>query len=118
LHVAAESAHKNLTILLVKAGADVNATDYRGKTAEDVCNGPAQHAFYELRGLKYEAKERFVGKVDRQSMRQGQGVVYFKPEGYMQEEKQLYRGSFKNNLYHGHGTLYHIGSEHIAYIGR
>lgn len=29
LHVAAEMGHKNLTILLVKAGADVHAVDYR-----------------------------------------------------------------------------------------
>ena len=47
-----------------------------------------------------------------------QGVLYFKPEGYEMTEKQLYRGSFKNDLYHGHGTLYWPGSENIQYIGR
>lgn len=31
LHVAAETGHKNLTILLVKAGADIQAVDYRYK---------------------------------------------------------------------------------------
>ncbi len=82
LHVATESGHKNLAILLVKAGADVNITDYRyvkilfesyssvnlpfyrGCTAEDKCTGNALHAFYELRGLKYEAKERYQGKTN------------------------------------------------------
>lgn len=29
LHVATEAGHKNLTILLVRAGADVTAQDYR-----------------------------------------------------------------------------------------
>lgn len=87
-------------------------------TPEERCTGNGQHAFYELRGLKYEAKERYQGKVDRHGKRYGQGVLYFKPEGYLVEEKQLYRGSFKNNLYHGHGTLYYSGTESIAYIGR
>ncbi len=50
--------------------------------------------------------------------RHGTGVVYFKPEGYQQAERQLYRGSFKHGLYHGHGVLYHPGSEAIAYTGR
>lgn len=90
----------------------------RGRTAEEVCNGNAQHAFYELRGLKFEARERYQGKTDRQGRRHGQGLVFFKPEGYMMEERQLYRGSFKNGLYHGHGSLYHPGTEVIAYIGR
>jgi hypothetical protein len=29
LHVATEAGHKKLTMLLVKAGADVSAVDYR-----------------------------------------------------------------------------------------
>ena len=41
--------------------------------------------------------------------RHNQGVLYFKPEGYETTEKQLYRGSFKNDMYHGHGTLYWPG---------
>jgi hypothetical protein len=90
----------------------------RGCSAEEKCTGNAQNAFYELRGLRFEAKERYQGKLDRQGKRTGQGVIYFKPEGYLQEEKQLYRGSFKNNVYHGHGTLYYPGTETIAYIGR
>lgn len=92
--------------------------DRRGRTAEENCNGNAQHAFYELRGLKFEARERYQGKTDRQGLRTGQGILFYKPEGYMQEERQLYRGSFKNGLYHGHGTLYFPGADVIAYIGR
>jgi hypothetical protein len=53
-----------------------------------------------------------------QGQRHGQGTLFYKPEGYDQVEKQLYRGSFKNNLYHGHGTLYYPGMDTIAYIGR
>jgi hypothetical protein len=91
---------------------------FRGNTAEEKCTGNAQHAFYELRGMKFEAIERYQGKVDRQGYRYGQGVIFYKPEGYLCEEKQLYRGSFKNNVYHGHGTLYYPGTDTIAYIGR
>lgn len=50
--------------------------------------------------------------------RHNQGVLYFKPEGYEMVEKQLYRGSFKNDRYHGHGTLYWPGQDSIQYIGR
>jgi hypothetical protein len=50
--------------------------------------------------------------------RNNQGVLYFKPEGYETVEKQLYRGSFKNDRYHGHGTLYWPGQDSIQYIGR
>eukprot|EP00981_Chlorochromonas_danica_P003332 scaffold644_cov168-Ochromonas_danica.AAC.24 len=118
LHVATEAGHKHLTILLIKAGADMTLTDYKGSTAEEKSNGQALHAFYELRGLKFEAKERYQGKSDRSGQRHGQGVLFYKAEGYMETEKQLYRGNFKNNLYHGHGTLYYPGTEVIAYIGR
>ena len=34
------------------------------------------------------------------------------------EEKQLYRGGFKNNLFHGHGSLYWPGSDQLRYTGR
>jgi hypothetical protein len=68
--------------------------------------------------LKYEATERYVGKTDRAGKRHNQGVLYFKPEGYEMVEKQLYRGSFKNDRYHGHGTLYWPGQDSIQYIGR
>ena len=44
--------------------------------------------------------------------------MFFKPEGYQVEEKALYRGTFKNNLYHGHGTLYWPGTDNAAYVGR
>ena len=65
LHVAAEAGHKNLTMLLVKAGAEPAMLDYRGETAEQKCNGEAQHAFYELRGLVFQAIDRYVGTLDR-----------------------------------------------------
>ncbi len=37
-----------------------------GLSPIEKCNGEAQHAFYELKGLKFEANERFQGKWDRQ----------------------------------------------------
>jgi hypothetical protein len=68
--------------MLAKAGADITLLDYRGytwtlvfkpifhfsiyfklcinmkdKTAEQVSNGKALHAFYEMRGLQFEAFE-------------------------------------------------------------
>eukprot|EP01038_Epipyxis_sp_PR26KG_P015838 gene15838-21459_t len=118
LHVAAEAGHKLLVILLVKAGADVNAVDSRNNTAEDKCNGQALHGFYELKGYKFESSERYQGRIDRLGSRVGQGVIFFKPEGYLQVERQLFRGSFKNNAYHGHGTLYWPGTDVIRYTGR
>lgn len=45
--------------------------------------------------------------------RHGQGSVYFKAEGYLEVEKLLYKGSFKNNYFHGHGTLYWPGQGYI-----
>jgi hypothetical protein len=59
--------------------------------AEDKCNGDAQHAFYELRGLVFEAAERYLGAVDRDGRRTGQGTLLFKPEGYTSEENVLYK---------------------------
>lgn len=118
MHVAAEAGHKKLTILLQRAGADMTAVDYTGALPEDKATGGAQHAFYELKGFKFEAKERYQGKFDRQGNRSGQGVLFFKPEGYTMEEKQLYRGSFKSNLFHGHGNLYWPGTDQVRYTGR
>ena len=92
LHVAAEAGHKQLTLLLIKAGADITLTDmkyllltwmlccvltcriYRGHTAEEVSNGEAIYAFYEIRGMKYEPTERYEGGVDAQG--KWAGVVY------------------------------------------
>jgi hypothetical protein len=51
LHVATESGLKTLTILLVKAGAEILMKDYKGDTAEDKCNGEAKNAFYEFQGI-------------------------------------------------------------------
>ena len=38
----------------------------RGHTAEEVSNGEAIYAFYEIKGLKYEPTERYEGGVDPQ----------------------------------------------------
>lgn len=122
LHVAAEAGHKQLCLLLVKAGADPTVLDYRGRTAEEACNGEAQHAFYELRGLRFAASERYEGKVDRSQKRTGQGSLYVKQEGYMERETLFYRGGFKNGVFQGHGTLYwpggEPGAERLCYMGR
>jgi hypothetical protein len=37
----------------------------RGDIAEVKCNGEALHAFYELRGLVYQERERYEGRLDR-----------------------------------------------------
>jgi hypothetical protein len=42
-------------------GADTAVTDYRDETPESKCNGNAVHAFYELRGLRFEAIEEYEG---------------------------------------------------------
>jgi hypothetical protein len=107
-----------LVILLVKAGADVEQQDYRGDTAEIKANGEAIHAFYEFRGLKFEACERYHGQADRNGKRNGQGVLYFKPEGYTAQERVIYRGGFKLDQYNGRGTLYWPLSDQIQYVGR
>lgn len=66
LHVVAEAGHKTLILLLIKAGADVTLADYRGDIAEQKCNFEAINAFYELRGLKFEAFETYHGGKDKQ----------------------------------------------------
>ena len=65
LHVAAEMGHKKLIILLAQAGADQTREDYRDDTAEQKCNGLAVQAFYELRGLRFEAMDTYEGQYDR-----------------------------------------------------
>lgn len=49
--------------------------------------------------------------------RSGQGILCFKPEGYLSAELPLYRGGFKNDAYDGHGTLYWVGTEITEYSG-
>mmetsp|Transcript_24049 Transcript_24049/g.40884 ORF Transcript_24049/g.40884 Transcript_24049/m.40884 type:complete len:669 (-) Transcript_24049:93-2099(-) len=118
LHVAAEMGHKKLVILLVQAGADQTSTDYRDDIAENKCNGNAVHAFYELRGLKFEEIEEYEGQYDRHGKRYRQGSVYYKAEGYFQELHLLYRGGWKDDQYSGHGSLYWTGSPNLKYVGR
>lgn len=118
LHVAAEGGHKVLTMLLLQAGADAAALDYRGHRAQEVATGKAVHAFFEMNGQVFEAQERYQGAVDRFGNRTRQGTLYFKAEGYHELEHVLYTGSWKENLYDGNGTLYYPGTETVCYVGR
>lgn len=118
LHVAAEAGHKDLIIYLIRAGADLEVVDYRGYTAEQRCNGEAINGFYESRGLKFESFERYEGPYDDQGSRSGQGELYYKPEGYLSEERLLYRGGFKYDVFDGHGILSWPGLDCSRYIGR
>lgn len=110
LHVAAECGHKTLVLLLVKAGADISAFDYRKDLPEQRCNGDAQFAFYELKGLKYEETERYEGSLNAKGLRHGNGSFYRKTLGYLSKEKLIYRGGWKNGLQHGSGTLFWAAS--------
>ena len=123
-HVAAESGHKHMIKLFIeKYLSDLDEVDYREMKAEDKCNGDNIHAFYEKKGMLYESHERYDGEsqIKRDKVvppkngeitfatvdiRMGSGVLYLKPEGYESTEKVLYRGTFKDNKYHGQGTLY------------
>lgn len=116
LHVATEAGLKNLTVLLIKAGADVLMKDYKGDIAEDKCNGEAKHAFYELQGLKFEAVERYEGILDRNKLKTGKGSLYYKAEGYHNKEHLLYRGHFKEGVYQGYGLLNWEGVDKHRYI--
>ena len=107
LHLAAESGSKAIVQLLLKLNADTSYYDYKHCLAKDKCNGNAIHAFYESRGLKYEAIDRYEGQCSRDGSRSGNGVLYHKPEGYLSKEQILYRGGFKNGQYNGYGTLYY-----------
>ena len=118
LHIAAEMGHKKLVILLVQAGADEAALDYRGDSAESKSNGDAVHAFYELKGYRFESQEVYEGQYDRYGKRYRQGSLYYKAEGYFESLSLLYRGGWKDDKYSGHGTLYWTGSTNLKYTGR
>lgn len=118
LHVAAEGGFKETCLLLFKYGAKHDIPDSTGRTPEQKVNRDAKWAFYEHRGLKFEAKERYVGGQDSYGKRSGRGTLYYKPEGYLSEEKLYFRGNFKNGVYHGQGTLYWPGSTAMKYSGR
>jgi hypothetical protein len=124
LHIAAESNKKEVVLVLLEFGADSTIPDYRGLTAEEKSNKETLKAFYENRGLKFEATERYVGSYDVSGKnRSGLGTIYYKPEGYLHSEKLHYKGTFKDNLYHGKGTLYWTdsktsNSDFIQYKGR
>jgi hypothetical protein len=118
LHVAAEAGNKALVLLMVKNGAEVEMQDYRGDLAESKANEEALHAFYELRGLKFEACDRYQGQLDRSGNKNGQGTLFRKPEGYTALERIVYKGGFKQDLYNGRGSLYWPLSDQIQYVGR
>jgi hypothetical protein len=118
LHVASEGGNKILAMLLIQAGADRNAVDYRSNSAETVATGEALHAFLEMSGLTYSSMERYEGNLDREGRRSRQGTLYFKKPGYYEKLHVLYAGSWKDGLYHGNGTLYHEGSDVPCHVGR
>jgi hypothetical protein len=49
----------------------------RGCVAEEKCTGNAMHAYYELRGLKFEAKDRYQGKFDKNGRTLSLFLSYF-----------------------------------------
>ena len=55
LHVAAEGGFKETCLLLFKYGAKHDIPDSTGRTPEQKVNRDAKWAFYEHRGLKFEA---------------------------------------------------------------
>jgi hypothetical protein len=120
LHLAAESGDRALvTILLKDFDADPEELDYRKMTAEEKCTQESRKAFFEMRGLHFEAMERYTGgKHQITGKRNGTGTLYFKPEGYECPEKILYRGTFKDDVYHGQGALFWPGSDVMQYQGR
>lgn len=118
LHAAAEGGYKETCLLLFEYGAKHDIPDSGGRTPVQKVNREAKWAFYEHRGLKFEAKERYVGGQDPSGKRSGRGTLYYKPEGYLSEEKLYFRGNFKNGVYHGQGTLNWPGSTAMKYSGR
>lgn len=64
------------------------------------------YAFYEVRGLKFEATERYEGGRDAKGRRSGSGSLYRKAEGYRAKERLIYRGGWKNDQFNGQGSLF------------
>ena len=122
VHVAAECGSKEILLLLAREPyhADLEVLDYRNCTAESKCGKlESRHAFFELRGIFFASKERYQGNSNKiTGMRHGAGALYFKPEGFDAQEKLLYRGTFKDNVFHGQGALYWPGSDILHYKGR
>lgn len=103
-HVAQE-----LVRYLADHGANVEALDSRGVSAEERANGMAKNAFLELRGFSFESHERYEGSVDSYGRPHGNGRQYIKLEGYCEQESLLYDGGFFHGRHHGHGVLHHKG---------
>jgi len=105
LHVAAENGHKDLVMMLSQITSTIDGKDYRGRAAEEVATGRAVDAFHEMRGEFKEAHYRFEGSLDANGQKR-QGELFYKPEGFKSKEYIVYHGGFKNDKYHGHGTLF------------
>ena len=70
-------------------------------------------------GKIFRSYERYDGPKNKSGQRSGQGKLYCKKEGYESKEYLLYKGIFKNNAYHGAGTLYWEESDEVVkYHGR
>ena len=78
LHVAAEAGNKEVCLHLLNGGASLETEDYIGRVPEQKANRDAKFAFYEHRGLKYEASERYVGGRDTLGRKRGRGILYRK----------------------------------------
>ena len=118
LHVAAEAGNKEVCLHLLNGGASLETEDYIGRVPEQKANRDAKFAFYEHRGLKYEASERYVGGRDTLGRKRGRGILYRKEKGYDRKEMVSYRGNFKDDVYFGQGTLYWPGTDTVKYSGR
>lgn len=110
VHVASEAGHKEVVLMLVENGAELDREDYRAQIAEEKANGRAKEAFYELKGLRFEAHERYEGGLDHKGRYHGHGTLFIKMEGYHEEETVLYEGNFERGAYNGQGVLYHKGA--------
>ena len=66
-----------------------------------------------MNGKIFESYLRYDGPKDKNGQRSGQGKLYQKKEGYESKEYLLYKGIFKNNQYHGAGTIYWEESDEI-----
>ena len=69
LHVAASLGSKTIVQILLKFGANPSYYDYKDCLPESKCNGTAIHAFYESKGLKFEASDRYEGEYDQYGLR-------------------------------------------------
>ncbi|GMI10960.1 hypothetical protein TrVE_jg5886 [Triparma verrucosa] len=117
MHVAAEAGGKDIVMFLHEIDGELFDTeDYREKLPGEIANGRAVDAFKEIEGKTFEGHEQFEGEEDEEG-RNHVGKIWKKLEGYEEDEYVYYEGHFKDNLYHGKGTLYFPGTEVMQYDG-